>query len=231
MIFGVYGKSDSGKTTLVVKLIEVLKHKGYNVGSVKHIHEQDFTIDTENKDTWKHSRAGSSLVVAHSGQETAFLVNEKLEPKNVVAAINNILDLDIVIVEGYWDDDHPKVALGDIEEKGNTVLRYKDNFDEIVEYIVEGIEVERIEIKLPDLNCGKCGFEKCIEFAQSIYKKANKFDDCHYFSEMKISLEVDGKKIPMGRCAKEMVTGTIAGMISSLKEVGEGKDIRIEINK
>ncbi len=231
MIFGVYGKSKSGKTTLVVRLIETLKDKDYKVGSVKNIHEPDFTIDTENKDTWKHSRAGSRLVVAHSSQEAAFLVNENMESGDVVAAISNLLDLDIVIVEGYWDDEHPKVALGDIEEKGNTVFRYENNFDEIVEYIVEGIEVERIERELPGLDCGKCGFETCIELAQAIHHKPNTLNDCHYFSEIKVSLEVDGKKIPLGRFAKDMVAGTIAGMISSLKEVETGRDIKIEIRK
>jgi hypothetical protein len=42
-------------------------------------------------------------------------------------------------------------------------------------------------------------------------------------------LVVDGEKIPMGKFAKGIMKGTIKGMISSLKEVNEGKDIKIEI--
>jgi len=69
MIIGIYGESNSGKTTLVEKLILALIEKGYKVGSVKNIHIEDFSIDTQGKDTWKHSRAGARVVVARSKNE------------------------------------------------------------------------------------------------------------------------------------------------------------------
>jgi molybdopterin-guanine dinucleotide biosynthesis protein B len=168
-------------------------------------------------------------VVGHSETEAAFLVNKVMNPKEVTDILNKIMDLDIVIVEGFWDEDIPKVLLGDGEEKKNTVLKYKDNFDEIVKYAINGIEIERIEKKLPALDCAKCGVKTCRELAQLIHKKENSFDDCYYFSEMKVTLNVDGKDIPMGKFAKGIMKGTIEGMISSLKEVGKGKDIRIKI--
>jgi molybdopterin-guanine dinucleotide biosynthesis protein B len=229
MILGFYGNSNSGKTTLVVEVIKALKDKGYKVGSLKHIHEENFTIDTQNTDTWKHTQAGSEIVVGHSKKEAAFLVNKELSSKKATDFMNRIEDLDIIIVEGFWDENIPKVFLGDGEEKKNTVLRYKDNFDEIVEYAINGIKIERIERELPALDCAKCGVETCREFAHLIYKNEKTFDDCHYFSELKVSLVVDGEKIPMGKFAKGIMKGTIKGMISSLKEVNEGKDIKIEI--
>jgi molybdopterin-guanine dinucleotide biosynthesis protein B len=229
MILGFYGNSNSGKTTLVVKVIKALKDMGYKVGSLKHIHEPNFTIDTENTDTWKHTQAGSELVVGHSGSEAAILVNKTLNPLEVTDILHKIMDLDIIIVEGFWNEDIPKVLLGDGEEKVNTVLKYKDNFDEIVKYAENGIEIERIQGKLPALDCAKCGYQTCREFAKAVYQNEKSFDDCHYFSEMQVSLEVDGKEIPMGKFAKGIMQGTIVGMISSLKEVREGKDIRIEI--
>jgi molybdopterin-guanine dinucleotide biosynthesis protein B len=231
MILGIYGKSDSGKTTLIVRLIEVLREKNFNVGSVKNIAEPNFTIDTKDKDTWKHSKAGAEVVVARSKEETAYIVNRNFNPEEVTGIVNSISNLDILIVEGYWDDDCPKVVLGDGEEKGNTVLRYQDNFEELVDYIIEEIKVEKVEKKLPGLDCGKCGFESCNKFAGAVHREENIFEDCHYFSDMRVSLEVDGKKIPMGRFAKEMVAGTVVGMISSLKEVEEGKDIKITIER
>lgn len=229
MILGIYGESKSGKTTLVEKLIKALKEKGYRVSSVKKIHIQDFTIDTEGKDTWKHSKAGAQVVVAQSQNETTFLVNRNMAPKDIFYFIEKITEFDLVIVEGYWDDDNPKIVVGGIEEKPNTVFRYGNNFDEVLGYVLEGIEVEKVLKKLPGLDCGKCGLETCKEFALSIHLNKNKFDDCYYFSEKRISLEVDGKEIPLGRFAKDIVAGTIGGMVSSLKGVKEGKNIRIEI--
>ncbi|UCE74665.1 MAG: molybdopterin-guanine dinucleotide biosynthesis protein B [Methanomassiliicoccales archaeon] len=229
MILGIYGESKSGKTTLIMKLISQLKEKGYRVGSVKNIHIPDFTIDSKEKDTWKHTKAQSEVVVARSKNEVAFLVNRNMAPEDVVSIVDNIAKLDIIIVEGYWDDDSPKIAVGDIEEKPNTVLRYKDNFDEIHGYAIEGIEVEKVKKTLPGLDCGKCGLETCRELALSIRLDKNSFRDCYYFSEKKVSLEIDGKKIPMGKFAKEIVAGTIDGMVSSLKGVEGGKDIKLEI--
>lgn len=231
MILGIYGRSNTGKTTLIVKMIKELKGKGYHVGSVKNIHSPSFTIDTEGKDTWKHSQVGSEIVVGRSGKETAFLINTEMYPKRTLELIDSIANLDIVIVEGYWDDDSPKVALGDIEEKPNTVFRYKNNYDEILNFAIHGIEVDKIEKKLPGLDCGKCGMQLCRELADSIHLGNNKYDDCHYFSEMGVSLEVDGKQIPLGRFAKEVISGTLEGMVSSLKGVEKGKKIAITVNR
>lgn len=231
MILGFYGRSNSGKTTLIEKLIRELTEKGYHVGSVKNIHSPNFTIDSEGKDTWKHAKAGSEIVVAHSGKETAFLVKKDLDPKRTLELIRSINDLDIIIVEGYWDDNSPKVALGDIEEKPSTVFRFKDNYNEIVEYAIHGIEVDRVEKQLPGLDCGKCGLKLCQELADSINLGNKTYDDCYYFSEMKVSLEVDGMKIPLGRFAKEIISGTLEGMVSSLKGVEKGGKIAITLDK
>jgi molybdopterin-guanine dinucleotide biosynthesis protein B len=229
MILGFYGNSNSGKTTLVVEIINALKDKGYKVGSLKHIHEPNFTIDTPNTDTWKHTQAGSEIVVGHSEKEAAFLLNKKMVSKEVIRILDKIMDLDIVIVEGFWDDDIPKVHLGKGELKKNTVLKYEDNFNEIVQYAIDGIEDERIVRKLPALDCGKCGFQTCRELTLQIRKNEKSFNDCYYFSDLKVSLKVDNKEIPLGKFAREIMKGTISGMISSLKEVKDGKDIKIEI--
>ncbi|UCE36407.1 MAG: molybdopterin-guanine dinucleotide biosynthesis protein B [Thermoplasmata archaeon] len=229
MILGIYGKSKSGKTSLISRLIGELKKKGYKVGSIKNIHQKGFTIDTEGKDTWEHTQAGAQVVVARSEDEVAFLVNYSMSPSEVTAIIEGMAGLDIVLVEGYWEDDSPKVAVGEIEEKPNTVLRYKDNFDKILGFAFEGIEEERVLKQLPGLDCGKCGMDTCKQLAGGIRNDENTFEDCYYFSEKRVSLEVGGNEIPLGKFAKEMVAGTIAGMVSSLKGVEEPKDIKIEI--
>lgn len=229
MILGIYGESKTGKTTLISRLIGELRKKGYNVGSVKNIHSANFTIDSEGKDTWEHTHAGAKVVVARSKDEVAFLVNHSMSPSEVMAIIENIARLDIVLVEGYWEDDSPKVVLGDMDEKPNTVINYKDIFDEILEFVVEGIEEERVLKQLPGLDCGKCGLDFCKQLAKAIKEDKNTLEDCFYYSEKKISLSVDGKEIPMGKFAKEIVSGAVTGMISSLKGVDAKKDIKIEI--
>ncbi len=231
MILLFYGRSKTGKTTLIVKLIRELREKGYKVGSVKNIHSPDFTMDTEGKDTWEHTQAGSEIVVAKSGGETAFLVNRVMEPVDVLKTIDSLADLDIIIVEGDWNLDSPKVALGDIEDKGNTVIRYSDNYDEVLDYSIQGIEIHRVKKHLPGLDCGKCGFETCHMLAGSIHGGKNSLEDCYYFSDMNVTLEVDGEDIPLGKFAKTFVAGTIWGMVSSLKGVDDGEKILLKLEK
>jgi molybdopterin-guanine dinucleotide biosynthesis protein B len=133
------------------------------------------------------------------------------------------------VVEGYWDDESQKIIVGEMEERPNTVIHYTDNFHEILTFAVEGIETEKIEKELPGLDCGKCGKDTCKELAKSIRQKTNTSEDCEYYSEKKVSLIVDGKEVPLGKFAKEIVAGTISGMVSTLKGVEGGREITVEI--
>ena len=56
------GESNSGKTTLIEKIIPELVRAGYRVATVKHA-GHGFDLDTEGKDSWRHKRAGASSVV------------------------------------------------------------------------------------------------------------------------------------------------------------------------
>jgi molybdopterin-guanine dinucleotide biosynthesis protein B len=229
MKLNVYGPSNSGKTTLVEKLIAALREKDYSVGTVKNIHVENFSIDTEGKDTWRHHKAGAEMVVANSEDEAAFLVKYGMVPEEVNYVIYKATDPDILIIEGYWDDDSPKIAVGDIEEKPGTIMRFSDNFDEVFTYVVEGIETEKVLEKLPGLDCGKCGNDTCMELASAIRQNNSTVDDCEYYSEKKVSMMVDGKEVPLGKFAKDIVAGTISGMVSTLKGVEGGRDIIVEI--
>ena len=60
----IVGKSNSGKTTLMEKLIRELISRGFRLGSVKHTHH-NFDFDKKGKDSWRHKNAGAvaSLIV------------------------------------------------------------------------------------------------------------------------------------------------------------------------
>jgi len=229
MILNIYGPSNSGKTQLAEKLVAALREKDYSVGTVKNIHVEGFTIDTEGKDTWRHHEAGAEMVVANSEDEVAFLVKYGMVPEEVKYVIYKATDPDILIVEGHWDDESPKILVGEMEERPNTQMIYSDNFDDILNYAVEGIETEKIMEELPGLDCGKCGNDTCRELAEAIRQEKNTFEDCEYFSEKKVSMIVDGKEIPLGKFAKDIVAGTISGMVSTLKGVEGGREIKVEI--
>jgi len=54
-IVSIVGRAKSGKTTLIEKLIEELKSRGYRVATIKHA-SQGMTFDEPDKDSWRQSQ-------------------------------------------------------------------------------------------------------------------------------------------------------------------------------
>lgn len=133
-VLGFYGVSDTGKTTLIVDVISRLIREGYLVASIK-ISDKKNGIDSEGKDTWRHASAGSGLVVFSTDVETDFLVKQKMSMEELIDRISHFGDYDVIIVEGANDDIIPKIRLGNIRERKNTIITYNGKFEKLIEYI------------------------------------------------------------------------------------------------
>ncbi|MGB9661270.1 MAG: molybdopterin-guanine dinucleotide biosynthesis protein B [Moorellaceae bacterium] len=108
-IISVVGKSDSGKTTLLTKLLPELKARGYRVATIKH-DTHGFDIDRPGKDTWKHAEAGADIVVISSPAKVALIekVPRELTLDEVAARVWGV---DLIITEGYKRGDKPKIEV------------------------------------------------------------------------------------------------------------------------
>jgi len=109
-IVSIVGKSDSGKTTLIEKLIPILKARGYRVGTVKHdVH--GFEMDREGKDTYRHFHAGADGVLISSPKKMALIkrVHETPSLDELVTQFHP--DMDIIITEGFKGLDKPKIEV------------------------------------------------------------------------------------------------------------------------
>jgi molybdopterin-guanine dinucleotide biosynthesis protein B len=105
------GRSNSGKTTLIERLILELTETGYRVATIKHA-GHGFDLDTEGKDSWRHKRAGASQVVVLSKGSLAMFadVSEELPVQEIRDRfINN--DIDLIIAEGWKSEGFPKVVV------------------------------------------------------------------------------------------------------------------------
>ncbi len=109
-IISIVGISDSGKTTLIEKLLPEFKRRGYRVGTVKH-HSHEFDIDKEGKDSWRHTMAGSDTVVIASPQKLAMVkkMTTDMSLENMREALFS--DVDLIIAEGYKRSTHPKLEV------------------------------------------------------------------------------------------------------------------------
>jgi len=137
-VFGIYGRSGSGKTNLIVKIIKQLSNEGFRVASVK-ISDKKINIDINGKDSWKHSKAGAKLVVLSSKVETDFLLNQREDILEIISQINCIDYFDLIIIEGANDDFTQKIRIGNIKERKNTILSYNGDFKKLIEVLKKEI--------------------------------------------------------------------------------------------
>ena len=108
-IISVVGKSGSGKTTFLEKLLPELKRRGYRVAIVKH-DTHGFDIDHPGKDTWRHAQAGADAVAISSPRRIALI--QQLEEEMPLDEIGHyIKGVDIIITEGYKRGNKPKIEI------------------------------------------------------------------------------------------------------------------------
>jgi len=107
-IICIVGRSQSGKTTLIEKLIPALKRRGYRVGTIKHSHHI-FDFDKTGKDSWRHKDAGAETVIIASPGKIAMVKNDH---QGTLDSMQNFFDdMDLVITEGYKKEKKPKIEV------------------------------------------------------------------------------------------------------------------------
>jgi molybdopterin-guanine dinucleotide biosynthesis protein B len=109
--FGLAGWSGSGKTRLMMRLLPELIGRGYSVSTIKHAHH-NFDIDKPGKDSFEHRRAGASEVMISSEKRWALMHEHRtaLQP-NAEALIAEMTPVDLILIEGFKDDTHPKLEI------------------------------------------------------------------------------------------------------------------------
>jgi len=110
-IIGITGWKDVGKTYYASLIIKSLVKKGYQVGSIKHAHH-DFDIDKPGTDSFKHREAGSNQVIISSSKRWAKITeNNNENEKSLDELIQELQNVDVIIVEGFKKDNHPKIEI------------------------------------------------------------------------------------------------------------------------
>lgn len=110
-VIGVAGWKNSGKTTLVTRLVEELSRRGLKVATVKHAHHS-FQIDHAEADSVHHRRAGAAQVAVVSRSRWALITETRGTPEPDLADMLSWLDpCDLVIVEGYKRTPIPKIEV------------------------------------------------------------------------------------------------------------------------
>ena len=100
-VCGLAGWSNSGKTTLMERLLPHIIDRGLSVSTVKHAHH-DFDIDQPGKDSYRHRIAGAREVMISSANRWA-LMHENSDASELTLddLIGHMRPVDLVLVEGF----------------------------------------------------------------------------------------------------------------------------------
>ncbi len=239
-VMGIIGYKKSGKTTLVLKLSRELTEKGYKVAVIKHTNED---LDLSDSDTSKYKETITQVAAITPKESIIFLKNKKN-----IEEIIKYFEADIVLIEGFKKektfpkivclrDESEKIELFDglqlcavsLASKGIDPKLYDFNIlnDEDIKKIAE-ITIDK-SFKLPNLNCGECGYKDCYGLAQEIVKGNKTPADCPSL-ESSTLVKVNGKIISMNTFIAKIIKNTIIGLLSSLKGFNKG-DIEIKIKQ
>ena len=141
-LIGFYGESNTGKTTLIVKIVEHLVKDGYTVATIKNT-DKNVKIDKEGKDTWKHQHAGAKLVALSSPYKTDLMIDKKMDVNNIVDILFACEPIDIVLVEGARNPNIPKIKIGNGGKRDNTIMQYQGDFEEVMKIIKKEIDKKK----------------------------------------------------------------------------------------
>ena len=108
-VLAVSGVHNSGKTTLLEKLLPILKRKGLKVGVIKH-DGHDFVPDVPGTDSYRLREAGAEGVAVYSGQRYLLTELFRLTEQDLLALFERH-GYDLVLLEGYKSSGWPKIEV------------------------------------------------------------------------------------------------------------------------
>lgn len=209
-VVAIVGKSKSGKTTLIEKLISELKSRGYRVGTVKHA-PLEMDVDKPGKDSWRHIRAGSEATAIVSSDRIVLI-----KPVTHSVGLDEIIrffgeDYDIILAEGFKQSGTPKIEVHR-KEVGPPLSSVRKL---IVIATDEPLETKTRQFSLQDIT----GLADLLE--NGFIKPQRE----------RISIYVNNNPISLTAFPKNIITNTLVAMVSSLKRIGNITSLEIFLRK
>ena len=146
-VYGIVGWKNSGKTTLVERLVIEITGRGFTVSTVKHAHHT-FDVDHEGKDSYRHRSAGAQEVLLASRNRWALMheIRNEAEPP-LSEFLEKLAPVDLVLIEGYKRDGHAKIEAHRAETKQNLLANEDLTITAVASnYGVDGLSVPQFDL-------------------------------------------------------------------------------------
>lgn len=110
-ILQIVGYQNSGKTTLMEQLITQATTEGFRVGSIKHHGHGGIPMIESSKDSVRHEKAGASVTAVEGEGTLRMSIHQNNWQLADILAIYETFKMDIIFIEGYKNEEYPKVVL------------------------------------------------------------------------------------------------------------------------
>ncbi|MFW9915283.1 MAG: molybdopterin-guanine dinucleotide biosynthesis protein B [Candidatus Thorarchaeota archaeon] len=136
-VVAVRGRSGSGKTSLIGRIVKKLATQGSQVIVIKHSTKATPSIDPKGKDTAKHLEAGASLVVGSFAQSTFFFLGASMALEKILRVCRKLGDWDLCLIEGHYLEPFPNIVLKTKDVNEHTIANAAE---EPFEFIIEKLQ-------------------------------------------------------------------------------------------
>ncbi|MFJ8103330.1 molybdopterin-guanine dinucleotide biosynthesis protein B [Lysinibacillus sp. NPDC096212] len=110
-ILQIVGYQNSGKTTLMEQLITQATTEGFRVGTIKHHGHGGIPMIESSKDSVRHEKAGASVTAVEGEGTLRMSIHQSNFQLADILAIYETFNMDLIFIEGYKNEDYPKVVL------------------------------------------------------------------------------------------------------------------------
>jgi len=209
-IISIVGKSKSGKTTFIEKLVGELKSRGYRVATIKHT-PQGMTLDEPGRDSWRHIQAGSEATAIASPDKIVLIkpIAQALTLDEIVRFFGE--DYDIILAEGFKQGNAPKIEVHR-KEVGPLLSSIKKRIAIVTD---EPVETRIRQFSWQDIK----GLADLLE--EGFIKPQRE----------RTSLYINNVPIVLTTWPQEIITNVILAMASSLKGVGEVRSLELFLRR
>jgi molybdopterin-guanine dinucleotide biosynthesis protein B len=199
-IVSIVGKSSTGKTTFLEKLLRELTGRGYKVATIKHSHHS-ITFDDPSKDSFRHARAGAAATMVSS--TTSFQIIKPLSRELTIDGLARYLgeEYDLILTEGFSRGNAPKVEIH--RKEAGPLLEVAANL-----FAVVTDEVLETDVK-------QFGLQDVKGVADLVVEKFIQQD------RERVSLYVNGEKASLSEFPRQKILDLLLSLANNLKGVKE----------
>jgi molybdopterin-guanine dinucleotide biosynthesis protein B len=211
-ILSIVGRSNSGKTTLLEKLIPELTRRGRRIGTIKHHFHGPVEVDVPGKDSWRHKRAGARIA-ALSSPDTLFVVAVVAGERPLEAIAHQALfEVDLILTEGFKAGPMPKIE----------VIRAAQDLPPLCgpdDHLVAVVTDRDLPFPVP-----RFGLEEVGPLADFIEREFPKGGD-----PSRVDVLVGGHRIALDGQAQEILARVVRSLVGDCRDLGGGPPIEVRI--